>query len=173
MILTTVACCLGSQRRDLIINKTQVQIVKKKCKYGIESLASASDHSFHTEHSTSSSNHISPSPFTVYANEPSVGVDAVGQGAVLQPEPDPDGEREATESLVSDDRFGRHTVHHLQEPRRGSFDGLKAHSHRHARHDTVWTVLSCLAGGVNWALPAATFTIPKTAQDGDIVTIED
>ena len=143
------------------------------CKYGIESLASASDHSFHTEHSTSSSNHISPSPFTVYANEPSVAVDAVGQGAVLQPEPDSDGEREATESLVSDDRFGRHTVHHLQEPRRGSFDGLKAHSQRHARHDTVWTVLSCLAGGVNWALPAATFSIPKTAQDGDIVTIED
>jgi len=43
----------------------------------------------------------------------------------------------------------------------------------HTRHDTVWTVLSCLAGGVNWALSAATFTIPKTAQDGDIVTIED
>ena len=29
---------------------------------------------------------------------------------------------------------------------------LKANSHRHASHDTDRTVLSCMAGGVNWAL---------------------
>jgi len=34
----------------------------------------------------------------------------------------------------------------------GAQHKLKANSHRHARHDTDSTVLSCLADGVNWAL---------------------
>ena len=50
-------------------------------------------------------------------------------------------------------RFWRVSAKKLAFPACFSFK-LKANSHRHARHDTDSnsTVLSCLAGGVDWAL---------------------
>jgi len=46
---------------------------------------------------------------------------------------------------------------------------VQANSHRHAGHGTDWTVLSCLAGGVNWALDTDSPSVTETHRSRSVI----